>query len=114
LNDHDPDARYGSARALGQICAEQEIKVLIKSRTVKALIKALADPEPAVRYWAAEALGKIKSQLAVKPLATLFKDPHDGVREQARHSLLKIGGKQVQTVLEQSQSKGLIDWLKGN
>ncbi len=119
LNDHDPDARYGSARALGQICAEQEVKALIKSRTAKALAKALSDREPAVRYWAAEALGKCRSKLAIKPLAALLKDPHEGVREQARSSLYKIGGKRVQKILAQnqqgkSQSKGFMSWLKGD
>jgi HEAT repeat protein len=116
LNDHDPDARYGSARALGQICAEQEVKALIKSRTAKALTKALNDPEPAVRYWAAEALGRCRSKLAVKPLTALLKDSHQGVREQARSSLYKIGGKRVQKILAQDQDKpkGFLGWLKGN
>jgi phage FluMu protein Com len=114
LNDADPDARYGSARALGQIVAEKEIKVLVKSRTVKALIEALGDREAAVRYWAAEALGKCQSQRAVKPLAALLKDQHEGVREQARRSLQKIGGAQAEAFLKQAQSKGFLNWLKGN
>jgi hypothetical protein len=114
LNDDDPDARYGSARALGQICAEQGIKTLIKARTAKALVKALADPEPAVRYWAAEALGKCKSQTAVEPLAALLRDRHEGVRRQAQAALLRIGGERAHKIIEDSQSRGLLDWLKGN
>jgi hypothetical protein len=114
LKDEDPDARYGSARALGQICAEKRIKTLIKARTAKALIKALADPEPAVRYWAAEALGKCKSQTAIEPLAALLRDRHEGVRRQAQTALLNIGGERAHKIIEQSQSHGLLDWLKGN
>ncbi len=112
LQDDDPDARYGSAIALGQICTEQEIKVLNKARALKALIKALSDPEPAVRYWTADALGKFKNHLAIEPLATLLKDPHEGVREQARVSLQKVGGPRVQEILAQAKAKGLLGWIK--
>jgi Zn ribbon nucleic-acid-binding protein len=90
LNDSDPDARYGSAVALGRLCTEREIKVLNKAKATKALIKALSDDEPAVRYWSAEALGKVKNQLAVEPLTALLKDPHKGVRHQAEQSLEKL------------------------
>jgi HEAT repeat protein len=114
LHDQDPDARYGSARALGQIYIEKEIKTLVKARTVKALIQSLVDPEPAVRFWAAEALGKCKSQTAIKPLAELLRDPHEGVRQQAALSLEKIGGKQVREILQRSQSRGFLKWLRGN
>ena len=114
LNDHDPDARYGSARALGQICADKEVKALIKARTAKALIRALSDREPAVRYWAADALGKCKSQTAVEPLAVLLRDPHEGVRQQAQMSLEQIGGAGVQEILERQKSRGFLDWLKGD
>jgi HEAT repeat protein len=91
LTDADPDARYGSAIALGRICAENEIKVLDRAKAIKTLIKALSDPEPAVRYWAAEALGKVKNQMAIDPLTALLKDSHQGVRQQARLSLEKLG-----------------------
>lgn len=74
LNDADPDARYGSARAEGQICQHHEVKVLIKARSIKALIKALEDSEVPVRYWAADAPGKCGSRVAVEPLANLLKD----------------------------------------
>jgi HEAT repeat protein len=112
LNDDDPDARYGSAIALGQIYAEQEIRTLNKARTVKGLIKALQDQEPAVRYWAAEALGRCGSKLAIEPLAGLLKDPHEGVRGQAQSSLHKIGGDQVQQLIEANRAKGFLGWLK--
>ena len=93
LNDDDPDARYGSARALGQICSEKEIKGLIKGRAIKALIKSLEDHEPAVRFWSAEALGKFRGtqgKMGVEPLTILLKDPHEGVRLQAQKSLQQI------------------------
>ncbi len=90
LHDDDPDARYGSAIALGRICTEQEIKVLNKAKAIQGLIKALIDSEPAVRFWAAEALGKLRSPLTRQPLTTLLKDPHQGVRQQARRSLEKL------------------------
>jgi HEAT repeat protein len=91
LTDADPDARYGSAMALGRICTESNIKVLDRAKAIKALIKALSDSEPAVRYWSAEALGKFKNQLAVEPLTGLLNDPHQGVRQQARLSLERLG-----------------------
>lgn len=93
LNDDDPDARYGSARALGQICNEKEIKGLIKGRAIKGLIKSLEDDEPAVRFWSAEALGKFRGtqgKMGVEPLTSLLKDPHEGVRQQAQRSLQQI------------------------
>lgn len=93
LEDDDPDARYGSARALGQICSEQHITGLIKGRAIKALIVALNDPEPAVRFWSAEALGRFKgtqAQRGIEPLTLLLKDPHEGVCRQAQKSLEQI------------------------
>jgi len=93
LNDDDPDARYGSARALGQICSEKKIKGLIKGRAIKALIKSLEDNEPAVRFWSAEALGKFRGtqgKMGVEALTILLKDPHEGVRQQAQRSLQQI------------------------
>jgi HEAT repeat protein len=113
LHDHDVDARYGSAMALGQICATQEVKALIKARATKGLIKALADSEPVVRYWSADALSQCGSQTAVEPLAALLKDSHVGVRQQARQALQKIGGKQAEEILDR-HAKGFISWIKGN
>ncbi len=90
LNDDDPDARYGSAIALGRICTEQDIKVLNRAKATRALIKGLGDAEPAVRFWSAEALGKFKSAITREPLTALLKDSHQGVRQQARRSLDKL------------------------
>lgn len=95
LHDHDPDARYGAAIALGKICTEHEIRVLNKAKVTQALIRALADPEPAVRFWSAEALGRFKSPLSREPLTALLKDPHQGVRQQARRSLERLAGDKV-------------------
>ena len=114
LTDDDPDARYGSARALGQICNSYEVKGLDKARAAKALVKALSDTEPAVRYWSANALGKCKGQTAVEPLAELLNDRHEGVRHQAQRSLQKIGGEKAEKILADQDKKGLLGWLKGN
>lgn len=114
LDDEDPDARYGSARALGQICQEQDIKALIKARSAKALVKALADPEVSVRYWAADALGKCGSQIAVEPLARLLHaERHAGLRRRARESLLEIGGQRsTEVVADYDKSGGILSWIK--
>jgi phage FluMu protein Com len=114
LNEHDPDARYGSARALGLICLEKNLKPLHKGKATKALIKALADPEAAVRFWAADALGKGQSHTAIAPLAKLLNDSHAGVREQAVISLQKIGGERVKEILMKPKNNRLLGWIKGN
>lgn len=108
-------ARASAAKLLGQICDEQDIRGLVKARVARALIKTLADADPLVRYWAAEALGKFKgqpAQLAVEPLGALLRDKNEEVRQQARESLQKIGGKRASELLD--NSKGFIGWLKGN
>ncbi|MDX1524101.1 MAG: HEAT repeat domain-containing protein [Anaerolineae bacterium] len=106
-HDDDVDARYGAARALGQIMAEQELKALDKGRTatVKALIQALADPEVAVRYWATDSLGRCRSKLAISPLRELLKSSHQGIREAAVRSLQAIGGKRAEEILTQHQNR---------
>ncbi len=115
LNDTDPDARYGSARALGQICSEHNVKGLIKSRAAKALIQALTDLEPAVRYWSVDALSKCRSKTAVEPLAALLEDPHEGVRKHTWLALQIIGGKRANEILaEADSSKGILGWIKGS
>lgn len=115
LNDDDVDARYGSARALGKICSQHNIKALNKARVTKALITALNDADPAVRYWSANALGQGQSQLAVEPLAALLTDEHEGVRRQARRAIEKIGGDQAAEILAQhgDEKKGFFGWMKG-
>ncbi len=63
----------------------------------------------------AKALSKFKGQtgqLAVDSLALLLKDPHENVREQARHSLQEIGGERAQEILDKS-GKGFLGWIKG-
>jgi hypothetical protein len=112
LNDDDPDARYGSARALGQICSQYEVKGLIKGRSIKALIKALEDREPAVRYWSADALGKCGSQTAIDPLAALLKDRHEGVRECAERALHQLAGEQAAEIIK--KSRGILGWRLGD
>ena len=113
LNDTDPDARYGAARALGQLCSQHNVKGLIKARAAKALIEALQDSEAAVRYWAVDALGKCQSQTAVEPLVNIFKDDsHEGVRNCARRALKNIGGERVEKVLVKHKSGGILGWIK--
>jgi DNA-directed RNA polymerase subunit M/transcription elongation factor TFIIS len=90
LTDTDPDARYGSAIALGRICADHNLKALDRAKAAKSLVKALTDNEPAVRFWSAEALGKFKNKIALEPLAALLKDRHKGVRQQAQASLDRL------------------------
>ncbi|HMQ54889.1 MAG TPA: HEAT repeat domain-containing protein [Anaerolineae bacterium] len=113
LNDADPDARYGSARALGQICQAHEVKGMIKARSAKALIQALADEEVTVRYWAADALGKCGSRTAIEPLVKLLADKHEGVRQQARESLVEIAGDEAAEIIAAAdKSKGVFGWIK--
>jgi uncharacterized Zn finger protein (UPF0148 family) len=113
LNDDDPDARYGSARALGQICRAHEVKGMIKARSAKALIQALDDEEVTVRYWAADALGKCGSKTAIEPLAKLLADKHQGVRQQARESLIEIAGEEAAEIIAAAEkSKGMFGWIK--
>ncbi len=115
LHDTDPDARYGSARALGQICNAHNVKGLIKARVSKSLISALNDSEPAVRYWSANALGKCRGKIAVEPLANLLGDNHQGVRLQAERALERIGGQQAEEILdkrEQKEKTGIFRWIK--
>jgi HEAT repeat protein len=114
LIDDDPDARYGSARALGQICQEHQLKSKFKTRATQALITALDDAEAAVRYWAAGALGKCGNQSAVEALGPLLKDKHRGVRDQAERVLEQIGGEHANKLLSENKKKGLFDWLKGS
>lgn len=90
LTDPDPDARYGSAIALGRICTDHNLKALDRAKAARALVKALGDGEAAVRFWSAEALGKFKNQIAIEPLTALLKDRHKGVRQQAQASLEKL------------------------
>jgi HEAT repeat protein len=114
LNNQDPDARYGSARALGQICNEHGVKGLIRARATKALIRALADREPAVRYWSSDALGKCQSQIAVEPLIALLDDPHEGVRRRVREALQQICGEDFEEIVAAAnRPTGILGWIKG-
>jgi hypothetical protein len=113
LNDPDPDARYGSAIALGQICGHHDTKVLIKAKAAKALVKALTDPEAPVRYWSVDALAKCQAPAAVEPLAALLKDGHEGVRQRTRLALQQIGGERAEELLTQADNRGLLGWIKG-
>jgi len=90
-HDADPDARYGSARALGMI-ADQ--------RATPALIEALGDPEPAVRYWATDALGQLRAQEGVEAIGKLLDDRHEGVRTHAGKVLEQIGGPLASQILK--------------
>jgi HEAT repeat protein len=110
---HKPNTRFAAAIALGQLGSTIELKALVRARIIKALIKALADPEPAIRERAAEALGNFGSQaaqVAVEPLGAALKDRNEQVRQQAWTSLEKIGGERAQELLR--RSGGFMGWLK--
>ncbi len=113
VSAESPEARLGAMKALNRIYQQHELKPLDKSKLVKTLIKALADPLPAVRLRAAEMLGYFSGspgQAAVEPLGALLKDKNEEVRQQARLSLQKIGGERAQEIL--NKSGGLMGWLK--
>jgi HEAT repeat protein len=113
LNNEDVDARYGSARALGQIMAEQTLRgdSPQQSTTVQALMQAMTDPEVAVRYWAVEALGKCRSETAIPTLTPALTDPHKGIRQVTRLALQSIGGAQAEAALTRSKPNKLLGWL---
>jgi len=101
LNDGDPQARSNSAKTLGRLCQEAEVKAPIRAGIVKILIKALADPEPEVRFRVAEALSKFSyefAQLAIEPLTLLLEDADEKVRQQVQISLQKIDERHAQEV----------------
>ena len=115
LRDEDVDARYGSARTLGQIMAQQNLKKLDEGRqaTLEALVQALVDPELPVRYWAAEALGKCNSPLAIAPLTALLDEQHKGLRQVARTAIENIGGPAAEAALAKHKPHKLLSWLSG-
>jgi hypothetical protein len=94
LKDEDPDARHGSAKALGLIRDQ---------RAVPALIEALADPEPAVRYWAVDALGKLQAEHASAAIGALVHDRHEGVRLRAKAVMEQFGAQQALQAAKQKK-----------
>jgi serine/threonine-protein kinase len=102
LSGERTSVRSNSAAIIQLICEEYEVKSLTRARAIRALIKALADPEVAVRYCSAKALSTFKGknvEMAVTPLGTLLDDPDEYVREQARATLKSIGGKHARKTL---------------
>jgi DNA-directed RNA polymerase subunit M/transcription elongation factor TFIIS len=98
LSSEDPDARFGAAKALGDIG---------DPRAIPALTKALNDPEGAVRFWAMDALGKLKADEAVEAIGKLLQDKQESMRDLAREVLTQIGTPNALKVLKQ---KGKRTW----
>jgi ribosomal protein L40E len=94
LTSDDPDARFGAARALGDIGDKQ---------VVPELIKALQDREEAVRFWAVDALGKLKTSEAVDAIGEILGDRRQSksIRELAKNVLIQIGTPKALKVLRQ-------------
>jgi serine/threonine-protein kinase len=114
LKAPEVSVRCNSATMLKQICEEREIKKFNEVRAIKALTKALSDPETPVRYCSVRALGVFKgkqAETAVEALAALLGDPDENVRAQAQKTLSAIGGKHARKALR--DHKGLRSWLKG-
>lgn len=82
LKSKDPDARYGAARTLGDICDE---------RAIPGLINALVDDEIPVRFWAVDALGKLEAREAISAISRLLRDESRVVRDMAKNVLKKMG-----------------------
>lgn len=99
LRSEDPDARFGAAKALGEIGDRQAIP---------GLIKVLDDPEGAVRFWALDALGKLKADEAVEAIGELLlQDKRESIRELAGEVLAHIGTPNAKRVLKE---KGKRKW----
>ena len=92
LHSDDPDARYGAARALGEIG---------DLAAVPALLQALKDTHPAVRFFAADALGKLKAVEAVQPIGELLSDESPSVRKHAHDILIQIGAPDAMRILRE-------------
>lgn len=92
LTSEDPDARFGAAKALGDIGDR---------RAIPALIRALDDPEGAVRFWSLDALGKLKAEEAVETIGKLLQDPRESIRNLAREVLIQIGTPNATRILKQ-------------
>ncbi len=82
LDSDDPDARFGAAKALGDIG---------DVRAIPHLVHALDDPEGVVRFWALDALGKLKADAAAEAISKLLHDKRESIRKLAREVLTQIG-----------------------
>ncbi len=98
LTSEDPDARFGAAKALGDIADRSAIP---------GLIRALNDPEGVVRFWALDALGKLKANEAVEAIGNLLRDKQESIRNLAREVLIQIGTSDARQVLIR---RGKLKW----
>lgn len=92
LDSEDPDARFGAAKALGDIG---------DPRAIPGLIRALDDPEGVVRFWALDALGKLKAEAAAEAIGKLLLDKRQSIRDLAEEVLTQIGTPAARQVLKQ-------------
>ncbi len=86
LTSEDPDARFGAAKALGDIGDK---------RAIPGLINALNDPEGAVRFWAIDALGKLKAREAMEAIRKLLKDKQQNIRDLANEVIDELNKPQM-------------------
>ncbi len=98
LTSENPDARFGAAKALGEIGDR---------RAIPGLIEALNDPEGVVRFWAIDALGKLKADEAAEAIGKLLQDKRDSIRDLAREVLDQMGTPNAMRVLKQ---RGKAKW----
>lgn len=94
LTSEDPDARFGAAKALGDIGDK---------RAIPGLIHALNDSEGAVRFWALDALGKLKADEASEAIGKLLQDKRESIKDLAKEVLTHIGTPNAMRVLKQSK-----------
>ncbi|MBN8581386.1 MAG: HEAT repeat domain-containing protein [Anaerolineae bacterium] len=92
LKSKDIDARYGAARALGEIRDQS---------AVSALVETLNDEHPAVRFFALDALGKLKAAEAVQAIGDLLSDESPNVSKHAHDVLIQIGTPEAMKILRE-------------
>ena len=69
----------------------QRIATLQHAQDRDSLILLLASEDPTSRYGAAKAFASIHDSLAISPLISLLRDPHQDIRSMAAYALGQIG-----------------------
>ncbi|MGZ4938446.1 MAG: HEAT repeat domain-containing protein [Halobacteriota archaeon] len=81
LRNHDPNVRYWSISALGEIGDQ---------RATEALIILLSDEDVIVRYATIKALGELEDSRALKSMVRALEDPSDMIRRLAEKSIHRV------------------------
>lgn len=84
LSHERQDRRRAAAIVLAELGVDD-------SKSIKALVAALADPEPEVRMAAVEALGQLGAEAALDRMVELLSDPDPRVQALAEAALLAFG-----------------------